>query len=211
MAFILKEAGQYLARPLQRADIRSVWVGLRPLVARSNTPKGTKSLSREHVIVTDDNGLITVTGGKWTTYRSMAEEVLDACFTAGVLPRRSGGITRTHRLVGAPEPGAATAPITDAPGAHLFGKEWAQVNNCPGMAHVLGMGLTEAMVRYAARSEYARTVEDVLARRWRSLFLDARQAMAMAPGVAKILRDETGQDPLLQEFLTLATTYLPNP
>lgn len=211
LAFILREAGQYLARPLQRTDIRSLWVGLRPLVATSPGRKGTKSLSREHVIVTDDHGLITVTGGKWTTYRAMAEEVLDTCFMAGVLPYRGGGLTRTHTLVGAPGPGTATASITGAPGAHLFGNEWAQVKACPGASRALGMGLTEAMVRYAARSEYARTVEDVLARRWRALFLDARQAMAMAPAVAQLLQEETRHDPRLQPFLSLAASYLPGP
>lgn len=209
LAFILREAGQYLARPLKLSDIRSIWVGLRPLVATSNTQKGTKSLSREHVIVTDENGLITVTGGKWTTYRAMAEEVLNTCFTAGVLPHRDGGLTRTHTLVGAPDPASATVSITGAPGAHLYGAEWVNVNACPGVSHSLGMGLTEAMVRYAARNEYARTVEDVLARRWRALFLDARQAMAMAPAVAKILNEETGDDPMLQEFFTIAQNYLP--
>jgi len=73
--FILKEAGKVLSRPLERRDIRSVWVGLRPLVAANGHAGNTKGLSREHTIVTDANGLITVTGGKWTTYRAMAEDV----------------------------------------------------------------------------------------------------------------------------------------
>lgn len=211
LQFILQEASRYLSRPLQRSDILSVWVGLRPLVAGHSGQQGTKSLSREHVIVTDPNGLVTVTGGKWTTYRAMAEEVLDRCFAAGVLPARKGGATQSHALVGSPGSATASVSITSAPAEHLFGSEWEQVQACPGAEHALGMGLNEAMVRFAARSEYAQTVEDVLARRWRSLFLDARRAMAMAPAVASILYQETGQDPALQAFMNLAATYLPKP
>jgi glycerol-3-phosphate dehydrogenase len=221
--FILREAGQVLARAPQRADVRSVWVGLRPLVAAApqeeGTPRATKRLSREHTIVTDPSGLITVTGGKWTTYRAMAEDVLDACFREGTLPKRTGRTTRTHRLVGAPEdvtmheggsasgePGS-TPPISAAPGLHLYGTEADTVRALPGADRTLGLGLTEAMVRFAARHEYALTVEDMLARRWRALFLDARAAARMAPAVAEILAEETGVDPRLGDFLTLAGTY----
>lgn len=207
--FILREAGKVLRRPVTRGDIRSVWVGLRPLVAAQDTGRGTKSLSREHTIVTDPNGLVTVTGGKWTTYRAMAEDVLAACFAAGMLPERAGALTPHHALVGAPEAGQAVVPIHRPPGAHLYGSEWAQVQACPGADRFLGLGLSEAMVRHAVRSEYAATVEDVLARRWRALFLDARQAMAMAPAVAAIVREETGDDPELDAFLALAAGYLP--
>jgi glycerol-3-phosphate dehydrogenase len=210
--FILREAGKVLSRPVRRDDIRSVWVGLRPLVAASGSASGnagsTKSLSREHTIVTDDNGLITVTGGKWTTYRSMAEDVLGACFDAGMLPRRSGGASKGHALVGAPTGGGNVA-ILRPPGEHLYGAEWPRVQACPGSGRQLGLGLTEAMVRFAVRHEYAATVEDVLARRWRALFLDARQAMAMAPEVAAIVHDETGEDAQLEAFLSLAQGYLP--
>jgi len=184
-------------------------VGLRPLVAAPSGGQGaTKKLSREHTIVADANGLVTVTGGKWTTYRAMAEDVLDACFRAGMLPEREGGVSRNHLLVGADGPSQHTA-LYQAPGQHLFGSERAQVQACPGASRELGMGMTEAMVRFSARSEYAVTVEDVLARRWRALFLDARQALAMAPQVAAILREETGLDPQLDAFQALALRYLP--
>jgi glycerol-3-phosphate dehydrogenase len=206
--FILREASRVFSRPVTRADIRSVWVGLRPLVAAPDADKGTKGLSREHTIVTDDNGLVTVTGGKWTTYRAMAEDVLDACFEAGMLVRRASGASRTHTLVGAPI-GAGSTPILQPPGEHLYGSELGQVRACPGADQALGLGLTQAMVRFAARSEYALTVEDVLARRWRALFLDAHQAIAMAPAVAAILREETGEDPGLEAFVALARGYLP--
>jgi glycerol-3-phosphate dehydrogenase len=207
--FILDEAGKVLSRPVRREDIRSVWVGLRPLVAAPSGRQGaTKKLSREHTIVADANGLVTVTGGKWTTYRAMAEDVLDACFEAGVLPARAGGASRNHLLVGADGPGEHAA-LHQAPGEHLYGSERAQLHACSGGGRELGMGLTEAMVRFAARCEYAVTVEDMLARRWRALFLDARKALAMAPQVAALLLEETGLDPQLDAFQALALRYLP--
>ena len=204
--FILREAGKVLSRPVMRSDVKSLWVGLRPLVATHQSANGTKSLSREHTIVTDIHGLITVTGGKWTTYRAMANEVMDACFEAGMLPRRAGGASLGHALVGA-SASAAKVPLEAAPGWHLYGSEEPLVRACPGADRHLGMGLTEAMVRFAARHEYAWTVEDVLARRWRALFLDARQALAMAPTVAQILQEETGSDPRQAEFKALCRQY----
>ena len=210
LAFILSEAGKVLSRPVRREDIRSVWVGLRPLVAAAPGGQGaTKTLSREHTIVADDNGLVTVTGGKWTTYRAMAEDVLKVCFQAGTLPSRPAGASRTHCLVGAAAENELQTPLHASPGAHLFGSGWPQVMACPGAAHELGLGLTEAMVRFAARHEYAVTVEDVLARRWRALFLDAKAACEMAPKVASILQEETSLDPALPDFLALARGYLP--
>jgi glycerol-3-phosphate dehydrogenase len=95
----------------------------------------------------------------------------------------------------------------DAQGIHSYGDEAAFVDNLPGSDHVLSLGFTEGMVRFAARYEYARTVEDVLARRSRLLFLDAAQAGKLGEKVAKILQDETGQDPQLAAFLDLAKHY----
>jgi glycerol-3-phosphate dehydrogenase len=206
LAFILDEASRALSRPVGRSDIRSVWVGLRPLVAPPAEGGGsTKALSREHTVVVDPNGLVTVTGGKWTTYRAMAEDVLQQCFDAGRLPPRQGGQSVHHRLVGAPA--SASVPIHAAPGWHLYGAEADEVRALPGADQALGLGLTAAMVRFAARKEYALTVEDVLARRWRALFLDAAQAIQMAPAVASILREEGVADPRADDFLCLAQRY----
>ena len=210
LAFILNEASRVLGRPVGPADIRSVWVGLRPLVAPpSSGPRDTKTLSREHTIVTDPNGLVSVTGGKWTTYRVMAQDVLAHCFEHGLLPLRPGGLTADHRLCGAPDPNVAAVPLHAPPGLHLYGTEAARVRQLPGADRVLGLGLTEAMVRHAVRHEYAQTVEDVLARRWRALFLDAAQAAAMAPAVAAILREEGIADPEMEAFIQLCHAYLP--
>ncbi|WP_439518283.1 glycerol-3-phosphate dehydrogenase/oxidase [Hydrogenophaga sp.] len=210
LEFILAEAGQALSRPVSRADIRSLWVGLRPLVAAPGPADGgTQALSREHTIVVDSNGLVTVTGGKWTTYRAMAEDVLEHCFAGQLLPRKPGGLSASHRLLGAGLTGLPSTPLHAAPGMHLYGSEWAEVQKCQGVGNLLGMGLTEAMVRHAARVEFAQTVEDVLARRWRVLFLDAREAARMAPAVAAILSEELDTDPELSSFQALCDRYLP--
>jgi glycerol-3-phosphate dehydrogenase len=100
-------------------------------------------------------------------------------------------------------------PLHAAPGLHLYGSDAAKVNDCPGKDNVLVAGLTEAMVRYAARFEHAQTVEDVLARRSRILFLDAAEAARMAPTVADLLLQELGTDPALRSFLELCDRYLP--
>ena len=203
--FILREAGKVLARKPTRADVQSVWCGLRPLVAKSNPQAGTptRQLSREHTIVVDPSGMVTVTGGKWTTYRAMAQDVMQACFGANLLPERASGHTAEHTLLGA----KAGCDLHRPPSWHLYGTQADAVRACPGADCHLGMGLTEAMVRYAAREEYAWTVEDVLARRWRALFLNSREAREMAGKVAAILLEETGMDPQLAAFEDLCERY----
>jgi glycerol-3-phosphate dehydrogenase len=204
--FILNESARYLTQAPTRADIKSIWVGLRPLVKPADDDgDNTKGLSREHTILVSKSGLVTVTGGKWTTYRAMAEDVLDRCFEAGLLPARAGGVTVDLKLVGAQ---ATQMSISDAPGIHLYGSDAAAVLALPGADNELGGGLTEAMVRYAARFEYARTTEDVLARRSRLLFLDAALARTLAEPVAALLQQETGVDPALGDFLRLCDQYL---
>jgi glycerol-3-phosphate dehydrogenase len=190
--FILDEAGRRLAAPLSREAVRSAWVGLRPLVKPAAGGRDTKRISREHTVEVSPHGLVTVTGGKWTTYRAMAESVLAACFSHGLLPERAAGITRHLRLVGAPAPGTATVPLAEPPGPHLYGSEAGTVATLAGAGRMLLPGFSEAMVRFAARHELARSVEDVLARRARWLFLDARLAADAADAVAAILREELG-------------------
>ena len=207
--FILNEASAVLARPVREQDVLSQWVGLRPLVAAaSHRGAATRRLSREHTIVQDSDGLVTVVGGKWTTYRAMAVDVLSHCMQHGLLPQCDAG-PRLSPLLGAPADASACLPLHAAPGLHLYGELADQVQSCPGAQRPLGLGLTEAMVRYAVRAEYACTVEDVLARRWRALFLDAREAARMAPQVAEILRDEGLREPRLRDFQNLCQQYLP--
>jgi glycerol-3-phosphate dehydrogenase len=208
--FILGEASRYLAKAPTRADIRSVWVGLRPLVKPPNEDPGdTKALSREHAVLVERSGLVTVTGGKWTTYRAMAEDVLAHCMANNLLPRRPAGVTATLPLVGAPD--AGERPLSDAPGLHLYGTEASIVQSLPGADRELAPGLSEAMVRFAVRREYARSVEDVLARRSRMLFLDARLAASIAERTAAILSEELDKDfdagRSLRAFRELAERY----
>ena len=213
--FILSEVGRYLVRTPTRRDVRSQWVGLRPLVRPARDDgAATRAISREHTVQVSPSGLVTVTGGKWTTYRSMAEDVLTHCVKASLLdPMQSinaMSVTADLHLVGAqPSPGEPV-DLSQPPGLHLYGSEAPDVLALPGADRPLGGGLTEAMVRFAARREYARTVEDVLARRFRLLFLDARLAASVAGPVADLLRQETASDPREADFRALAASYLPS-
>ena len=207
--FLLRESARYLCRAPCAADIRSIWVGLRPLVKPAGDDgENTRAISREHTILISKSGLVTVTGGKWTTYRAMAEDVLDRCFSAQLLARRSGRSTESLKLVGAKN---SSVKISDEPGLHLYGSEAADVQSLSGADRVLGGGLTEAMVRFAVRHEYARTVEDVLARRSRLLFTDAALARELAPGVAALLVQEGCPGTGLEEFTALCRQYLTLP
>ena len=210
--FILNESARYLRRAPLRADVKSVWVGLRPLVKpQDDEGDNTKGLSREHTVLVSRSGLVTVTGGKWTTYRAMAEDVLDTCMKKSLLQSRPGGVTVHLKLVGAGAAATQAVSIGRPPGLHSYGDEQSLLSKLPGARTALCPGLTEAMVRFAARHEYAITVEDVLARRARLLFLDARLAASLAAKVGEILLQETGLDPRIEAFCQLAQQYLPLP
>ena len=209
--FILNESANYLSKAPTRADVKSIWVGLRPLVKPSDDEReNTKKLNREHAVLVSKSGLVTVTGGKWTTYRAMAEDVLAQCFESDLLQARPAGVTVDFPLVGAQRADRERKKMHsmhEAQGLHSYGDEADFVASLPGSEHELMPGLSEGMVRFAARYEYARTVEDVLARRSRLLFLDAAQAGKLGEAVAKILQEETGQEPQLAAFLNLARQY----
>lgn len=206
--FILRESANYLRRAPTREDIRSIWVGLRPLVKPvSDDGTSTKKISREHTVVISAPGLVTVTGGKWTTYRAMAEDVMQRCLDAGLIATPTSDQTAQTRLVGADSDVTDAHSLTGAPGEHLYGDEVQALRRLPGHDRVIAQGLTESMVRFAARYEYAIHVEDVLARRSRLLFLDARQAEAACQEVGRILQEETGLDPQVDAFTSLARHY----
>ena len=210
--FILNESARYLCRAPTRDDVKSVWVGLRPLVKpQDDDGDNTKGISREHTVLVSRSGLVTVTGGKWTTYRAMAEDVLDACAERSLLEKRDKGVTTRLRLIGSDIARAEIQSICMPPGLHSYGSEQAAVMQMPGANRQLCEGLTEGMVRFAARYEFAIKVEDVLARRSRLLFLDARLAGSLAKQVGTILEQETGIDPEVSAFLDLAEHYLQMP
>lgn len=206
VAFILQESARYLRKAPTLKDIRSVWVGLRPLVKPPNDEgDSTQALSREHTVLVSRSGLVTVTGGKWTTYRAMAEDVLRKCTEKNLLPAQQTPYSAPP-LIGVGQGGAVTA-LSAPPGMHSYGAEADALARLPGAQHWLCEGLSEAMVRFAARYEYAITVEDVLARRSRLLFLDARLAASSAPAVAALLYSETQIDPQIDAFLALTAQY----
>lgn len=183
---LLHSAAGVLERAPRREDIRSVFAGLRPLLRpqETSTRRRSSALSREHAVLTSPSGLVTVTGGKWTTYRRMAEAaVTQAVGQAGL--HRSPCRTRTLALHGCPPPGS--------PGErHAYGTDAPLLAMLPGNDRRLHPALhhTEAMVRFALRYEAARTIEDVLARRVRLLFLDAAAAAEAIDRVGEIVAEE---------------------
>jgi glycerol-3-phosphate dehydrogenase len=185
--FILKTAAQYLDPAPTRADVRSVYAGLRPLV-RAAEGTDTKALSRDHVIRISAGGMLTLTGGKWTTYRRMGADAVTRAAELAGLPRRMS-LTEGLKLHG------ATSEALAEPWK-VYGTDAERIRALPGASVRLHPELpySEAEVRWAARQEQARTVEDVLARRTRALLLNARASAAAAPRVAAILAEELGQD-----------------
>ena len=190
--FVLETAAQYLARAPRRGDVLSAFAGIRPLV-RSGDSRITAALSRDHTIHVDPSGLLTITGGKWTTYRHMAEDTVDQAALQAHLPKKLC-VTRTLRVHGATEDRTAPGPLA------IYGTDAAQIaaimRDEPELATPLhpDLPVTGAEVVWAARAEMARTVEDVLSRRSRALLLNARAAMAMAPRAAALLARELGRD-----------------
>jgi glycerol-3-phosphate dehydrogenase len=208
LEFILNESARYLERAPSRQDIRSIWVGLRPLVKPvSDDGTATKKISREHTVMISREGLVTVTGGKWTTYRAMAEDVMQHCQATGLVTTKAKDQTEHTKLVGSQSDDQTMQDMTQPPGEHSYGDERHILTKLPGHHHVIAEGLTEAMVRFAARFEYAVHVEDVLARRSRLLLLDAHEAESVADDVGRILKEETGLTPEVDAFKSLAKHY----
>ena len=194
--FILETAGQYLEKKPSRSDILSVFAGIRPL-AKSGDGGNTAALSRDHTIHIDKSGLLTITGGKWTTYRNMAQGCVDQAATLADLPDKP---CATHHLnihgyhLNAANFGSLSYYGSDAPAIRRLIDD----NKVLGSPLDPELPYVEAEVVWAVRMEMARTVEDVLARRTRALFLNAMAAMRMAPKVASILAREMGKDELWQ-------------
>lgn len=210
--FILSHAAKYLTHDPTLADIKSVFAGLRPLVRRDSA-ENTAELSREHQILISASGLVTITGGKWTTYRLMAQETIDQAVTLAQLDHvpsqtKNLAIHGWDRLF--PVFGALSHYGVDAYQIEEL------IHRDPKLGEYLHpqLPLTGAMVVWAARQEMAQSVEDVLARRTRCLLLDARASVEVAEEVARILAAELGQDKAwirsqVHEYQQLAARYLP--
>ncbi len=210
--FLLTHVARYLNKRPQASDIMSTFAGLRPLL-RGHGGLATAKLSREHAVVASSSGLVTITGGKWTTYRRMATDAVDQAARVASLAVRPAA-TAELKLHGWKEASASgdgelTVYGSDRPAVLAVLAErpqWSQRLH-PALPYCVGE------VVWSARHEAARTIEDVLARRMRGLFLDARASIAAAPQVAAILaaelnRDEAWQERQLDSFRTLASGYL---
>ena len=210
LEFLLAHAARYLTRDPVPADVRSTFAGLRPLI-RSGDVADTAALSRDQSVVISDSGLVTIAGGKWTTYRRMAEDAVDQAALVGCLPERAS-VTRTLNIHGYFAEARKFGPLAeygaDAPAVEATLRETEGWNDPihPRLPYRRGE------VVWAARHEMARTVEDVLSRRTRALLLDARAAAEAAPVAAELLartlgRDAAWQRAQVEEFRELARNY----
>lgn len=205
--FILNTAGRYMTRKPLRSDVLSVFAGLRPLAAPKKEGKSTKEISRSHKIFVSKNKLVTITGGKWTTYRKMAEDTVDKVISLNLLEKREC-VTKKFRIHGyKPDPDLSNH-------LYIYGSDVTALKSLmesdESMAEKLHpkYDYTVAEVVWAVREEMALDVEDVLARRVRLLFLDARVAVEVAPKVAKIIAKELGYDQAWIDAQVVAFTTL---
>ncbi len=209
--FILKTAGRYLTKQPVRGDVLSVFAGLRPLAATGDNNEKTREISRSHKILVSNSGLVSVIGGKWTTYRRMAEDTLGKVINKKMLQPR---VCKTehfkiHGFMEKKGGGDLGFYGADAKGI----ENMMDTNPELGEPLAEGVALNGAQVLWAVRNEMAQKVEDVLARRTRILFLDARAAIKAAPKVAELMMDEMKKDVRWKEeqiksFTELANGYL---
>ncbi len=210
--FILNTAALYMDPAPTYADIQSVFAGQRPLAAPKHEGKSTKELSRGHKIIVSESDMITITGGKWTSYRLMAEDTIDKAISLGLLPARKC-VTKKFRIHGYRK----NPNLADH--LYVYGSDRDKILALVQADPALGEKLSDkydyivAEVVWAVREEMARDVEDVLARRVRLLFVDAREAVRVAPRVAKIIAaerdlDQAWIDEQVKCFTELARNYI---
>ena len=195
-----------------RKDIVSVFAGQRPLAAPKKGGKNSKEVSRSHKIIVSDHDLITITGGKWTSYRRMAEDTIDKAIKMGKIAKRKC-VTRKLKVHGwRPNPNLADH-------MYVYGSDEPvirqMINDNPALGEKLSQkyDYTVAEVLWAVRNEMAQSVEDVLARRVRLLFVDAREAQKAAPRVAEIMAEELGHDKAwidnqVEAFMKVSDNYI---
>ncbi|HET8828114.1 MAG TPA: glycerol-3-phosphate dehydrogenase/oxidase [Pelobium sp.] len=209
--FILQTAGQYLERKPLKEDVLSVFAGLRPLAAPDKEAGQTKEISRSHKLILSKTGLITITGGKWTTYRKMAEDTINQVLSQINLGSKKC-VTKNLAIHG-------STPIKNADHFDYYGSDAPLIKQMlkenPALQAIIHpkFPYLKGEIVWAIRNEMARTIEDVLARRLRVLFLDAKSALEMAPQVAELIQIELNLDDdainkQLQSFNALASKYL---
>jgi glycerol-3-phosphate dehydrogenase len=222
IAFILGEIKSYLSPDVRvrRGDVRAAWTGIRPLV-KDPSVKGTSQLSRSHVVLRSESGLISIAGGKWTTYRAMAEHVVDeALRSVPDMVARGKCVTEKLQVFGSHDwspnlhiKAVQSYGLDSAVATHLAenfgdrlhdvvklcrptGKRWPVL----GIPIAPGFPYTEAEVRYVVRHEYACTLTDTLARRLRLGFLDTLAALEIADRVADVMAEELRWDAAKREL-----------
>lgn len=210
--FLLTHAAEYLIKDPTREDIKSIFSGIRPLATSGNT-KNTSEISREHRIEVSDSGLVSILGGKWTTYRKMAKDVINVASTLVSLPRVK---SKTHQLKlhGYDKNSANYETLSIYGSDALLIKKLYLENEIYKKPLHPDFPITIGQIIFSIRNEKAMTIEDLLARRTRLLFLDARASISVALVVGTILATELNKDENwlqleIQSFLKTANTYLP--
>ena len=210
--FVLNTAGKYLSKTPSRSDVLSVFAGLRPLAATDDSTEKTKEISRSHKVIISESGLVSVIGGKWTTYRKMAEDTLSKIIRFKMLPFKKC-VTENLKIHGYEKKKNETDPLSIYGSDRLEIEKLMQENEAWKVSLSDKVEIIPAQIIWAVRNEMARTVEDILARRTRVLFIDAREAYHLAPKVAEIMmrelnQDETWKETQIASFLELAKGYL---
>lgn len=209
--FILETAGEYLTRPPGKEDVLCIFAGLRPLVADPNNPQSTKEVSRRHKITISPSGLLSITGGKWTSYRRMAEETIDRGITKGLIEKRKC-VTRKFSLYT-----GSTPPQNER--LKIYGDRAHEIEQIiderPGTGSRLHQELpyTRAEIIWICRKEMPINLDDILSRRTRALIINARASLDITPQVAEIMARELGFDlkwqaKQLKEYKQLVTSYV---
>ncbi len=210
--FILQTANKYLNKKVTRKDVLSIFAGLRPLAAPKGNSEKTKEISRSHKIIVSSSGLITITGGKWTTYRRMAQDTINKVIALKKLPKLK---CKTKDLL----IHGANGIVDRSNHLYIYGTDQTLITDLisenPDLSARLHPRLkfTKAEVVLAVRNEMARTIDDVLARRVRVLFLDAKAAIEIAPLVGELIREELNQTTAwkaeqISDFVKMAEQYV---
>lgn len=210
--FIINTANNYLTKKVSKEDVLSIFAGLRPLAAPKDKSEKTKEISRSHKIIVSKSELVTITGGKWTTYRRMAQDTINKAIFLGKL-RNVPCKTKSIKIHGAIDANDQSHH------QYIYGSDKVAIQKMIDQFPELGKQLherlpfTQAEVLWAIRYEMARTVEDILARRVRTLFLDARATLEIIPSVAKMLAKELSKDAVweenqIKEFTKIAHQYI---
>ncbi len=210
--FLLSHAARYLTKDPKPEDILSVFAGIRPLI-RSDTSHETSSLSRDHHITISASGLLTIAGGKWTTYRKMGQDIVDKAITMAGLDDRPSR-TEHLNLFGWSADAEGNEPFSAYGSSAKDIKQMIKMD--PELDRFIHPDLPYRLVEviWSIRHEMARTLEDVMARRTRALILNTRASMEVAPQIAAVMADELGRDEKWRKeqvdaFIALAESYLP--